>query len=62
MNKDILEGMWNKQHVERVEVVLKESVDVSGKVALVVTHLSISIMTIAGISVGFRSSSDLVLA
>lgn len=38
MNKDILEGMWNKQHVERVEVVLKESVDVSGKVALVVTQ------------------------
>ena len=31
MNRDQLEAKWNREHVERVEVVMKESVSCEGK-------------------------------
>ena len=31
MNRDQLEAIWNQEHVERVEVVMKESVSCEGR-------------------------------
>ena len=31
MNREVLEPMWNQDHIERVEVVLKETVTCEGK-------------------------------
>lgn len=29
-NKNLLDPIWNKHHIERVEIVLKETLDVKG--------------------------------
>ena len=31
MNKELLEEIWNGKHIERVEIVLKETVDATSK-------------------------------
>lgn len=32
-NKNLLDPIWNKHHIERVEIVLKETLDVKGRIA-----------------------------
>lgn len=33
-NKEFLDPIWNKHHIERVEVVVKETLDVKGESAV----------------------------
>jgi len=44
-NKKFLDPIWNKHHIERVEVILKESLDVKGNytLALIGGRLEVSV-------------------
>lgn len=39
-NKKFLDPIWNKHHIERVEIVLKETLDVKGDLKIASTLLT----------------------